>query len=128
MFDLANFTLSDLTHNLTALRKLGIGAESMEETANRMVRYLYDSLSGKGTDTHSCALVRLFITQPYGMLDVELQAMHERCSERYLNHPLTSVSCCWEPLEISRSGTQENSRWGTKSFLSPANRLSRASR
>lgn len=75
MFDLANFTLSDLTHNLTALRKLGIGAESMEETANRMVRYLYESLSGKGTDKHSCALVRLFITQPYGMLDVELQAI-----------------------------------------------------
>ena len=75
MFDLANVTLSDLTHNLTTLRKLGIGAESMEETANRMVRYLYDSFVVKETGTHSCALVRLFITQPYGMLDAELQTL-----------------------------------------------------
>jgi two-component system, sensor histidine kinase and response regulator len=73
MLDLANFTLSDLTNNLTTLRKLGIGAESMEETANRIVRYLYDSLLVKETGKRSCALVRLFITHPYGMLDAELQ-------------------------------------------------------
>ena len=75
MFDLANFTLADLTHNLATLRKLGGGVESMEETANRMVRYLYDSLVVKETGKRSCALVRLFVTQPYGMLDDELQTL-----------------------------------------------------
>ena len=73
MLDLANFTLSDLTDNLTTLRKLGVGAESMEETANRMVRYLYENLLVKETGTRSCALVRLFVTLPYGMLEAELQ-------------------------------------------------------
>ncbi|MBC7839579.1 MAG: response regulator [Nitrospiraceae bacterium] len=75
MFDLANFTLADLTHNLATLRKLGAGVESMEETANRMVRYLYDSLVVKETGKRSCALARLFVTQPYGMLDDELQTL-----------------------------------------------------
>jgi signal transduction histidine kinase/CheY-like chemotaxis protein len=75
MFDLANFTLSDLTHNLAALRKLGGGVESMEETADRMVHYLYESFVVKETGKRSCALVRLFVTQPYGMLDDELQTL-----------------------------------------------------
>ena len=73
MLDLTNFTLSDLTDNLTTLRKLGIGAESMEETANRMARYLYDNLVVKETGTRSCALVRLFVTLPYGKLETDLQ-------------------------------------------------------
>ena len=75
MFDLANFSLSDLTDNLTTLRKLGIGAHSMEETANRMVRYFYHHLGVKETGTRSYALVRLFITLPYGMLDRDLQTL-----------------------------------------------------
>lgn len=74
MFDLANYTLSELTENLTTLRKLGLGAASMEETANRMVRYLYDRFLLQGTTQHACPLVRLFITQPFGKLDDHLQS------------------------------------------------------
>ncbi len=73
MFSLTNFTLSELTDNLTALRNIGIGASSMEEVAGRMVRHFYDNFLIKGTMQRSCALVRLFITQPFGRLDTELQ-------------------------------------------------------
>ena len=73
MFSLAHFTLSELTDNLTRLRKIGLGAASMEEVADRMVRHFYDNFLLKGTMQRSCALVRLFITQPFGKLDVELQ-------------------------------------------------------
>ncbi len=73
MFSLAHFTLSELTDNLTRLRKIGLGAASMEEVADRMVRHFYDNFLLKGTMHRSCALVRLFITQPFGKLDAELQ-------------------------------------------------------
>ncbi len=73
MFNLTDIKLSDLTENMTALRKMGIGAQSMEETANRAVRYYYDNFRVEETGKHSCALVRLFITHSYGMLDAELQ-------------------------------------------------------
>ena len=75
MFNLASFTLSDLTDNLTTLRKLGMGAGSMEETANRMVRHLYDNFLDEETGARSCALVRLFVTQSFGTLNVELQTI-----------------------------------------------------
>ncbi len=78
MYDLTNFTLSDLTSNLTLLRKMGSGADSLEETGNRMVRYLYDNFVVKETGTRSCALVRLFITQPYRGLDAELQTSAQK--------------------------------------------------
>ena len=55
------------------LRKIGTGASSMEEVANRTVRYLYDRLGGP-SDTPACALVRMFITQPFEALDVDDQA------------------------------------------------------
>src|ERR1043165_8313505 len=75
MLDLSNCTLSDLTNTLTELRKLRIGAKSMEDAADRLVRYFYDSLLVKETGKRSCALVRLFVTRPFGTLDAELQAI-----------------------------------------------------
>ncbi len=73
MFTPTNLTLSALTDILTTLRKIGIGATSMEEVAGLMVRYLYDYFVIKGTTQRSCALVRLFVTQPFGGLNSELQ-------------------------------------------------------
>ena len=75
MFDLTDCALSDLTDTLTNLRKLRVGAENMEDAANRLVRYFYDNLLVKATGTRSCALVRLFVTCPYRTLDAELQTI-----------------------------------------------------
>ncbi|MEK6776412.1 MAG: hypothetical protein AABY87_05970 [bacterium] len=71
--DLTSFTLKDMTECGSALRDLGSDAESMEEAANRMTRYLYDHLISKQTGEHSCALIRFFKTHAYGRLDDELK-------------------------------------------------------
>ena len=73
MYDLETFTLRDMTEFGSALRKLGSGAESMEEVANRIVHYIYDHLINRQTGQKSCALVRFYKTHPYGELDTELR-------------------------------------------------------
>jgi len=73
MFDLQSFTLTQMIVLGSALRKLGKGAASMEETANRIVRYLYDQLTSRQTHQRACVLVRLFKTHPWSQLDERLQ-------------------------------------------------------
>ena len=72
MHDLASFQLGDMALCGAALRKLGSGAESMEEVANRIVCYLRDSLVDS-TGAKACALVRFFKTHPYEELPAELR-------------------------------------------------------
>ena len=55
------------------LRRLGEGARSMEEVANRVVRTLYDRLVDPDTGDRSCALVRFFKTHAYAELDGPLR-------------------------------------------------------
>lgn len=71
-YDLANFTIRDVTECGKFLRRSGEGS-SMEGVAGRIVRYLYDSLIDARTGERACALVRLFKTHDYGDLDRELQ-------------------------------------------------------
>jgi hypothetical protein len=73
MYQFARFTLSDMTRCGIELRKLGAGAASMEEVAQRIVRYLHESLRVSDGDRAACALVRFFVTAPYSELDPELQ-------------------------------------------------------
>ncbi len=72
MYDLTTFNLRDMTTLGATLRDMGIGARSMEEVANKTVRYLYENL-GDETGTPTSALVRFFITYPYQKLERELQ-------------------------------------------------------
>lgn len=74
MYDLTTFSLQEMTRCSSALRRLGHQAESMEDAASRIVRYLYDQLIDSQTGEKSCALVRLFATQPYQELDTDLRA------------------------------------------------------
>jgi hypothetical protein len=73
MYDLANFTKEDMRHCAIKLRNLDERSLSMEETANRIVRYLYENLVDLRTGENACALVRFFKTHPYGELNPELQ-------------------------------------------------------
>ncbi|MBI1877823.1 MAG: hypothetical protein HYR94_06285 [Chloroflexi bacterium] len=56
-----------------ALRKLGSQAKSMEEAANKMVRYIYEHFVDRQTDQRACALVRFYKTHPYQELDPQLR-------------------------------------------------------
>jgi hypothetical protein len=73
-FDLSRFSLGDMTRCGVDLRRIGAGASSMEEVAERTVRYLYERLRDPTGDASACALVRLFITLPFHSLDAEQQA------------------------------------------------------
>ena len=74
MHDIGNFTLKDMAECSGALRTMGAGATSMEETANRMVRHLHDHLLDGKSGEQAFVLARLFKTHPYGDLDEELRA------------------------------------------------------
>ncbi len=50
---------------------MGTGATSMEEVAERTVRYLYERLHVPGGTEPACALVRLFVTMPFEDLQDE---------------------------------------------------------
>ena len=73
MFDLEDFAFAGMTQVGADLRKLGVGAESMEEVGNRIVRYLYDHFTSKTSRQRGCVLVRLFKTHSFGELDEELR-------------------------------------------------------
>lgn len=73
MYDLRRFSLGDMTRCGAALRKIGSGASSMEEVAIRIVRYLYDAFRVADSPEPACALVRIFVTLPFGDLDDDLQ-------------------------------------------------------
>jgi hypothetical protein len=72
MYDLAHFTPSEMTRCGIAMRRFGSGAQSMEETANGIVRYLYEELGDQQTGERACALVRFYKTHAYGELPLAL--------------------------------------------------------
>ena len=75
-YDLCGFSLGDMTRCGIDLRRLGQGAETMEQVADRTVRYLYDRfrIPASNTDERACALVRMFVTMPFIELTPDQQA------------------------------------------------------
>ncbi len=78
MFDLAKFDLHDMTTCGAALRRLGIGAASLEAVAGRVTRYFYDHLRVGASGPPACPLVRFFKTHPYYDLDPSRQEAARR--------------------------------------------------
>jgi hypothetical protein len=73
MFDFATFKMSEMIECGSVIRQMGSGANSMEEAAGSIVRYLYDHFGDRQTGVRACSLVRLYKTCPYGDLDGELK-------------------------------------------------------
>ena len=71
-YDVTHFTIRDMTECGKAMRSAREGAASMEETAGRIVRLLYEGLVDEEGGA-ACALVRFYKTHSYGGLDEELQ-------------------------------------------------------
>jgi hypothetical protein len=71
-YDLTTFGLGDMLKCSLALREGASAAATLEQSAQRICRFLYDELRG-GTGEHQCALVRCYKTHPYGALNPELQ-------------------------------------------------------
>ena len=56
------------------LRNTAGSARSIEEAATAIVGYLHSQSADPGTSEPQCALVRFYMTRPYGALDPELKA------------------------------------------------------
>jgi hypothetical protein len=71
-YDLTNFNLGDMLKCSLRLRETASGAPTLEASAQRICRFLYDELHGPGVD-HACALVRCYKTHAFGALEPNLQ-------------------------------------------------------
>jgi PAS domain S-box-containing protein len=80
MYSLASFSISDMTECASELRKLGAGATSAQDVAQRIASYLYQQLGNDQTGRQDCVLVRCFLTRPYRELDSQSQD----CARRVL--------------------------------------------
>jgi hypothetical protein len=78
MYSLNNFSLTDMTECGIALRKLGLSANSMESTAQKIVRFFYDSFRDPVSGDSAFALARFFKTHSYGELAEDLQYQAQR--------------------------------------------------
>ncbi len=111
MYDLARFSLHDIIECGTALRRLSLEAQRMEEVAARIVAYLYTSLGDKRTGQKACALVRFFKTCPYSELDDDCRRYAEDVLGRA---PASSTMKCFTLMGTAGDrpewNTKENSR------------------
>ena len=71
-YDLTTFGLGDMLKCSLALRESASSARTLEQSAQRVCRFLYDELRN-ADDEHQCALVRCYKTHPYAELNPELQ-------------------------------------------------------
>ena len=71
MYDLSGLTLKEMTECGAALRRLGEGAESMEQAANRVVRFFYENFGADENGARGNVLVRFYKTHAYGELEPE---------------------------------------------------------
>jgi hypothetical protein len=71
-YDLNKFDLGDMLKCSLRLRETATGAATLEASAQRVCRFLYDELHGPGVP-RACALVRCYKTHSFSALDSELQ-------------------------------------------------------
>ena len=72
-YDLTKFDLGDMLKCSLRLRETAAGAPTLEASAERVCRFLYDELHGPD-GKRACALVRCYKTHAYGALDPDLQS------------------------------------------------------
>lgn len=77
-YDLENLPLSGMTELGATLRRIGSGANSMEEVAGRVVQLLYDEFMDPTSGARDCVLVRFYFTTPFCVLDEELRTFGKK--------------------------------------------------
>ena len=71
-YDLTSFGLGDMLKSSLRLRETATGAPTLEATAQRVCRFLYDELRDPNGE-RQCALVRCYKTHAFGSLEPDLQ-------------------------------------------------------
>ena len=72
-YDLTTFGLGDMLKCSLRLRETATGAPTLEASAQRVCRFLYDELRDPNGE-RQCALVRCYKTHAFGSLEPDLQA------------------------------------------------------
>lgn len=107
MYELSQFSLGDMTRCGIELRKLGEGATSMEEVADRTVRHLHANLRTEGLAAPACALIRTFVTMPFSSLQPSQQQFAQSLMSPATAQPTTKC--------LTLLGTVgENPRWNSR--------------
>ena len=78
-YDLTRFDLGDMLKCSLRLRETASGAPTLEISAQRVCRFLYDELHGPDGQ-RACALVRCYKTHAYGSLDAGSSELRARCA------------------------------------------------
>ncbi len=78
MYHLRSLQLRDMTACGAALRRMGAGATTFDDVADRLVRHLYTSFTMAQTGEPACVLVRLFTTASYNLLSPDLKAQADQ--------------------------------------------------
>lgn len=123
MFDLADFKMSGMIECGAALRELGKGAQSMEETSSRIVRYLYDHFIDRDTGERACALVRFYKTHPYSGLDEELRRFARSAMGKRRVSPMTKCLVLLATIGDSPSWCSRKTSQGHKAIPLPSEQV-----
>jgi two-component system NtrC family sensor kinase len=91
------------------LRRMGTDASSMEDVAQRSVRYLHTRLADPELATPACALVRTFITLPYS----RLQPDQQRFADSVLDSTPAPTMKCLTLLATTGDEAPWNSRYSS---------------
>jgi hypothetical protein len=112
MYQVAQFSLKEMTECGAALRRLGAKASTLEEVTSEIVRFLYTHLVDE-TGRPACALVRAFKTHPTELIGPALQQFAAK------RLGLDSLTLCPKCFVLIASAGQEpdwNDRTKSKRF------------
>jgi hypothetical protein len=112
-YDLTKFDLGDMLKCSLRLRETAAVAPSLESSAQRVCRFLYDELADRG-GKRQCALVRCYKTHEFGSLEPDLQAFARAAMG--LENPRSSMKCLTLMASVG-----ETAAWNSR-FLSRGHR------
>ncbi|KAF0200974.1 MAG: histidine kinase [bacterium] len=107
MYNVNNLTISDIANCRNGLRDINKNANSMEEVAERMVRYFYGQFIDSRTNKKACALVRIYKTIAYTDLDINLRIFADSL---LTNFPKQDSTRCLTLLATAGEQPNWNSR------------------
>jgi len=113
-YDLSSFDLGDMLKSSLQLREVTAGAPTLEASAQRACRFLYDEMRGPDSG-RACALVRCYKTHPYAALDPELQQFARKVLGAGTPHP--AMKCLTLMATVGQTAA-----WNSR-FLSQGHRV-----
>jgi hypothetical protein len=109
--DLTNFGLAEMLRCSRELHRVASGAPTMESTARRVCRALYDELRAPNGD-RACALVRCYKTHNFGSLPPDVKPFAKRATGDG-EAPRDRMKCL-TLLGTVGAEAQWNERWSSK--------------